>query len=473
MTWSLVIMDDGITNAFQARVGKTVTREYDFFYGYPDTDDGVSRTHANLVFQSALLVSRAYDVVDLKVATPRFSPSYELQAIEAALQDVLADPDSRVGAINMSFGGDFYPTIYADEIRSLAARGILCVAAAGNDGSNDAIERPLFPAALPDVIAVGSHDGSGRPTGFSNNGPRVAVLADGENFPFRDASGTSFAAPQVAATVTHAEAIAVGLTGAPIGVAQMVDVLQQGGAGPRSRPDPADGHSRYFLHDHDGSLDYAWSHFGGTPTLALEYVASYPDLIAAIGADARSGQLHFERAGAIEERTISFEALDYLASYPDLIRAFGSDTIQGAGHYIVAGSREGRTVTFDGLDYIASYGDLITAFGPSEPNGARHYLEHGFGEGRSVRFDGLDYIASYPDLILAFGADEDAGATHFIVAGSREGRPPDQFDAAQYLANYADLRAAFGTDEEAATQHFITDGYFEGRSDAAAGDFLV
>jgi hypothetical protein len=475
LTWSLVIMDDGITNAFQNRVGKAVAREYDYYSDFPDTGGGVRRTHANFVFQAALEVSLAYDVVDIKVATSRISASYEPLAIEAALRDLLATPDDRIGAINMSFGGGFFPFTFADEISSLAARGILCVAASGNSGTHARLERPLHPAALAEVIAVGSHDGSGRPTEFSNNGAKIAVLADGQDQPVAGINGTSFAAPQVAATVTHAQAIVVGLTGAPIGVAQMVDVLQQGGSGPRSRPDPGDGQTRYFLHDHAGSLDYAWNRYGGSPTVALEYVASHADLIAAIGADARRGQLHFERTGAIEERGTAFDALDYLASYPDLIRAFGADGYQAASHYIVAGGPEGRSVTFDGLDYIASYGDLIRAFGPAERSGTAHYLQHGFAEGRSVTFDGLEYIASYPDLILAFGADDDAGAMHYIVAGNREGRATDRFDTAQYLANYRDLQAAFGADEAAATQHFVTNGFFEDRTDhaLAASDFIV
>ena len=476
MTWSLVVMDDGITNLFQAQLGKPTVAEFDYYFGVVETDDGVPQTHANFVFLSALSVSRAFDVVDLKVATPLIEASYTPAAIEAALRSVLADPDPEVGAINMSFGGSFYPDRFADEIHSLAARGILCVAASGNSGSHAHLERVLYPARLADVIAVGSHDGFGRPTWFSNNGPKVAVLADGENQPVAGSFGTSFAAPQVAATVTHAQAIVVGLTGPPIGTAQMIDILRLGGAGPRSQPDPADGRTRYFLHDHAASLDYAWSHYGGTPTRALEYVASYGDLAAAFGADPRAGQTHYEYHGAIEERPITFDGLHYLASYGDLIQAFGTDEYRATSHYLSYGIAEGRSVTFDGLDYIASYGDLIRAFGANELLGTQHYVGYGFAAGRSVTFDGLQYIASYGDLIRAFGANEQAGQWHYIGYGFDENRAPDQFDAAQYLANYADLRTAYGTDEAAATLHYIGYGFFEDRTDdplPAATDFIV
>ena len=138
----------------------------------------------------------------------------------------------------MSFSGGSYPAQFADEIQALTARGVIAVAAAGNPGSADTIEAPGYPAALANVIAVGSHDGQGLPSYFSQNGPEIAVLADGEDVPGPGCRGTSFAAPQVAATVANVQAIVPGLTGHSLGVAQMIDVLREGGAGPRSLPDP-------------------------------------------------------------------------------------------------------------------------------------------------------------------------------------------------------------------------------------------
>jgi hypothetical protein len=517
MTWSLVIIDDGITNATQRQLGKSTTLEFDFYYGVSETDDGVANTHGNKVFQAALQVSRAYNVVDLKVASASLG-DYGYIETELALRAVIDRPEVKVGAINMSFGGAVYPHEFADEISQLAARGIISVVAAGNGGSDRSLEAPSYPAALPDVICVGSHDGSGNPSDFSQNGRQIDILADGEDVPRPGVDGTSFATPRVAATITHVQAIVDGLTGHVLSIAQMVDALQQGGAGLKSQPDPADGQTRYFLHNHNGSLDYAWSHYGGSQARALEYVASHRDLIAAIGTNADAGRLHFERLGSIEERGITFDglsyvaansdllavfgtdelgsarhyiaigqregrattfdSLDYIASYGDLISAVGANEAVGTFHYVSSGYREGRTTSFDGLDYIASYGDLIAAFGTDGRSGSIHFIQNGFREGRSASFDGLDYIASYGDLITAFGADEQAGGTHFIARGNGEGRVRDSFDERQYHANYADLRAAFGTDLEAATRHFINAGYAEGRTDdplrtGASTDFLI
>ena len=202
-----------------------------------------------------------------------------------------------------------------------------------------------------------------------------------------------------------------------------------------------------------------------------EYIASYPDLMDAFGANSSAGFNHFIGSGYAEGRTSIFDGLEYIASYGDLMNAFGASTDAGASHYIQTGRFEGRTVSFDALGYIASYADLINAFGANSDLGATHYIESGRFEDRYITFDGLEYIASYGDLINAFHTpiasrvDPDVGANHYIVAGYGEHRAADLFNAAQYLANYADLQTTFGTNTEAATIHYITNGYFEGRTD--------
>jgi subtilisin family serine protease len=90
------------------------------------------------------------------------------------------------------------------------------VAAAGNEGSC----RPYYPAALPDVVAVGALDSAGR-AWFSNFGPWVDACAPGVDvvstyFSFVEStgpgrtyegwaawSGTSFSAPKIAAAIAQ------------------------------------------------------------------------------------------------------------------------------------------------------------------------------------------------------------------------------------------------------------------------------
>lgn len=197
---------------------------------------------------------------------------------------------------------------------------------------------------------------------------------------------------------------------------------------------------------------------------ALEYIASYPDLMAAFGANPEAGQQHFLASGGREGRKATFSAAEYIASYGDLTKAFGADINAGAKHYIENGVREGRSVTFIGQEYIASYDDLIQAFQDDARAGASHYLQQGRMEGRQVSFDGLEYIASYDDLISAFGPNSDLGSKHYIQGGKlAEGRKVS-FDPVSYVSQYADLRAAFGDDLDAATEHYIRFGRAEGRT---------
>lgn len=158
----------------------------------------------------------------------------------------------------------------------------------------------------------------------------------------------------------------------------------------------------------------------------------------------------------------NFSPLDYIASYADLRAALGANAAAGFDHYLYGGANEGRAVTFDGLEYIASYRDLITAFGANEAAGATHYIASGANEGRTIKFDGLEYIASYGDLVRTLGVNEDAGVVHFIAHGAAEGRRVI-FDPVAYELANPDVAAAFGADLDGATTHYITTGFFEGR----------
>jgi glucose/arabinose dehydrogenase len=203
---------------------------------------------------------------------------------------------------------------------------------------------------------------------------------------------------------------------------------------------------------------------------SFEYLASYADLIQALGANPQAGFDHYIDYGHAEGRPLDlFNGWDYLASYRDLIQAFGPSEAEASKHYVTYGFNEGRPVDlFDGWEYLASYVDLIEALGPDETAAAQHYVTYGFHEGRATAlFDSLEYIASYPDLINALGSDATAGRIHYVTYGFHEGRDVDLFNTGQYLANYADLQAAFGDDPDAAAAHFIAYGYNEGRTDHA------
>ncbi len=101
--------------------------------------------------------------------------------------------------INMSFAGSRLGVL-EDVVKRAQELGIVMVAAAGNSSSSTA----TYPAALDEVIAVGSVDASGVVTEFSNYGdwvdivaPGVAILSTSPDDGFARKTGTSMSAPFV------------------------------------------------------------------------------------------------------------------------------------------------------------------------------------------------------------------------------------------------------------------------------------
>ena len=134
--------------------------------------------------------------------------------------------------------------------------------------------------------------------------------------------------------------------------------------------------------------------------------------------------------------------LQYIASYPDLMAAYGWNSWYGEYHYNRWGASEGRKVTFDGLAYIASYPDLIKAYGQNAEYGAYHYIRWGRNEGRKISFDAEQYLRNYPDLRAAYGTDLAAATAHYIRYGYKEGRRSSPIAGAMSLASWTNYVAS-------------------------------
>jgi hypothetical protein len=105
-----------------------------------------------------------------------------------------------VRLINMSFAGP-QDDLVQDQIAEISAKGVVLVAAAGNEGPSAA---PAYPAAYPQVIAVTAVTKDQRNYRYANRGEHIDVAAPGAGIwaavpGGREGShsGTSFAAPHV------------------------------------------------------------------------------------------------------------------------------------------------------------------------------------------------------------------------------------------------------------------------------------
>lgn len=130
--------------------------------------------------------------------------------------------------INLSLGGEGEDPTESDLISDAIAAGKIVVAAMGNSGE---MGSPTFyPAAYPDVLAVGSVDANGIRSTTSNEGEHILISAPGENItstvptypvpitlgqgtpPLGPMSGTSMATPIVTGVVARMLSFAPALT---------------------------------------------------------------------------------------------------------------------------------------------------------------------------------------------------------------------------------------------------------------------
>jgi subtilisin family serine protease len=117
--------------------------------------------------------------------------------------------DEGADVINLSMGGDYDDAFLEDACKYAYDRGVVVVAASGNDGESGV----LYPAAYDHyVLAVAASDYNDEIASWSNFGPEVDVAAPGVwilstapqsyvgagNPPYLFASGSSMASPHVA-----------------------------------------------------------------------------------------------------------------------------------------------------------------------------------------------------------------------------------------------------------------------------------
>jgi len=124
-----------------------------------------------------------------------------------------------VRVINMSLAGPPNRVLEA-AIAALVERGVIVVAAVGNNGPTG---EPLYPAAYANVVGVTAVDAAQRVYRYANRGPHVRFAAPGVDIRvaksgggYREMTGTSVAAPHAAAVIANTVASRAGATPASV-----------------------------------------------------------------------------------------------------------------------------------------------------------------------------------------------------------------------------------------------------------------
>lgn len=140
-------------------------------------------------------------------------------------EGVIWATDHGADIINMSLGNYAQAEFLHDALKYAYDRGVVLVAASGNDNT----DRPGYPAAYPEVLAVAATDPDESRAEYSNYGDYIDIAAPGTSIPstypgsrYAALSGTSMACPHVAALASLIRSVNPELTNE-----QVMDVLRR------------------------------------------------------------------------------------------------------------------------------------------------------------------------------------------------------------------------------------------------------
>ena len=212
----VAVLDTGVQGSHEDLNGRVSEEGATFVDGYEETYKGDDNGHGTFV--SGIVAASANnekgiagaagneDVKILPVKVMSKSGVGDAYNIARGIQYAI---EKKVDVINMSFSGEYSESV-DQAIQQAREAGIVVVAASGNGGGNADVS---YPAALPNVISVGAIAAKDQVYAGSNYGSTLDLVAPGvsilststsgdlgnENGYYKTGTGTSYAAPHVAA----------------------------------------------------------------------------------------------------------------------------------------------------------------------------------------------------------------------------------------------------------------------------------
>lgn len=201
-TVNVAIIDSGFQLDHPDMAGK-ITRAFNYHNNTPTPFNDFHGTHVAGITGAATNNGVGVASIGFNVRLHVYgimTPSGGLDSA-ASIRAIIAAGDNGVRAINMSYGGPFNSSTERDAISYAISKGVLPIAAAGNNGNTQL----FYPAAHAEVIAVASSAPNDTRSNFSTHGNWVDVAAPGQNIlstvpgsAYGPSDGTSMASPVVA-----------------------------------------------------------------------------------------------------------------------------------------------------------------------------------------------------------------------------------------------------------------------------------
>lgn len=202
----IAVVDTGISQT-QADLNGSVLPGYNFVNDTLDTtDDNGHGTHVAGIISGSSNNGTGVASIGFKGT---LLPVKVLHASGAGTYGDVASgiifaTDKGAKIINLSLGGPSSSRTLQDAVQYAISRGVVVVAAAGNNGNNS----PVYPAVYPGVVAVTATDQNDNLAAFSSYGSHVYIGAPGASIistyhtgGYATLSGTSMAAPAVSGLV--------------------------------------------------------------------------------------------------------------------------------------------------------------------------------------------------------------------------------------------------------------------------------
>lgn len=198
----VAVVDSGVTAGEPGLQGR-VLPGYDFVNTDGDaSDDNGHGTAIGEIVASTCPVCR---ILPVKVLGADHTGAWS-----TVVQGITWAADHGAQVINLSVGAPRVPDGIGAAIAYAVSKGIIVVAAAGNDGRNES----FYPAMFPGVVSVAGVDQDASRYGWSNYGPWVTVEAPGcaPTNGAGDFCGTSAAAPFIAGIAGLVRSVVPSLT---------------------------------------------------------------------------------------------------------------------------------------------------------------------------------------------------------------------------------------------------------------------